>query len=370
MKTGISIVLATIGLTAISAAHSSQSSVEGSARQQSNTAVSADNARANASQASRSAGQVQAGENAMSFDEGTEFNAELTRRVDARRVKPGDEVQAELTEEVRATNGATLPKGTRLVGRVTEVRPQGDAQGNARTAAESQMGILFEKAIVGRNQEVPINASIQALAASQSQIQSAADFGSSQPSRDYGRGSSRSTGGASGSLGGIGGAAGGVGGVAGGFGGVAGAGISGATRSTGGAAGSASGTTGSVSGAASSRVSGAVSAAGSVRRSSNAMGGVTSAGRLSSGSRGVFGMEGLEIASRSTSSAAATGRASATQPVSAAAGAAGRAGISTSTSSGQATVITSATGNVRLDKGTQMLLVANGRASASASASR
>jgi hypothetical protein len=330
MKTGISIVLATISLTAISAAHS-QSSVEGSARNQSTTAVAADNAGANASQSNRRAGQVRAGESAMTFDDGTEFNAELTRSVDARRVRPGDEVEAELTEDVRATDGATLSKGTRLVGRVTEVRPQGEAGGNARAAAESQLGILFEKAIVGRNREVPIDASIQALAASQSQMRSAADFGSSQPAQVFGRGSGRSTGGADGSLGGIGasigGAAGGVGGVAGGIGGP----------------------TGSVSGAASSRVSGAASADGSVPRSSNAMGGVTSAGRLSSGSHGVFGMQGLQIVSHSASPAA---------------------GTPAGTSAGKANVITSAAGKVRLDKGTQLLLVANGSASASGSVSR
>ena len=80
--------------------------------------------------------------------------------------------------------------------------------------------------------------------------------------------------------------------------------------------------------------SGVRTSAGALAKSSGAVGGLDASGRLASGSRGVFGLKGVDISP------------------------AGGA---------QGSVLTSSTGNVRLDRGTRMLLV-NGSASGAAGA--
>lgn len=95
--------------------------------------------------------------------QGAEMNATLTQTVDARKARPGDAVSATLTEDVRANGRLLLLRGTMLVGRVTE------AQARTRRAdsgdADSRLGIEFESAVLRDGQEVPINATIQAVAA-------------------------------------------------------------------------------------------------------------------------------------------------------------------------------------------------------------
>ena len=55
-----------------------------------------------------------------------------------------------------------LKKGTHLVGHVTQ------AQARANGQTQSQLGIVFDHAVLKNGQEVPFNASIQALASAQS----------------------------------------------------------------------------------------------------------------------------------------------------------------------------------------------------------
>src|SRR6266436_8518404 len=61
-----------------------------------------------------------------------------------------------------------LKKGTRLVGHVTE------AQARTKEQAQSQLGIVFDHALTNGGQEIPLNASIQALAAARSSVDAAA----------------------------------------------------------------------------------------------------------------------------------------------------------------------------------------------------
>jgi hypothetical protein len=95
--------------------------------------------------------------------QGAEMTATLSQTVDARKAKPGDAVTATLSEDVRANGRLLLLRGTMLVGRVTE------AQARTRHAdsgeVDSRLGIEFETAVLRDGQEVPINATIQAVAA-------------------------------------------------------------------------------------------------------------------------------------------------------------------------------------------------------------
>jgi hypothetical protein len=312
MKT-IALIMASIAVGATAVAQ--QTTVRGNGAAESQTSVSADRRGANdANDSSAHAGiaaERGAGQGGAASAAGaSEMNATLERSVDARRAKPGDEVTAKTSETFTTESGMTIPRGTRLVGRVTEARPH--ERGEGSTQGASQLGIVFNKAVMKDGSEVPMQATIQALAAAQSH----AAGGVGSASRDAGAfGASRAAGGASGGLGGAIGGLGGAG-AAGGAAGNAGAVVGNATRVP-------RPNVGAVASGAASAVAQGGAALGS---SAGAVGGLNAGGQWLAGSRGVFGLRDLSIAS----SAAGTAHGS---------------------------LITSASRNVRLDGGTQLLLV-------------
>lgn len=115
--------------------------------------------------------------------QGAEMNATLSQTVDARKAKPGDAVTATLTDDVRANGRLLLFKGTTLVGRVTEAQARTRRADSGDTSADSRLGIAFEKAVLRDGQEVPINATIEAVAAADPAASS-----SSRPDEDAARG--------------------------------------------------------------------------------------------------------------------------------------------------------------------------------------
>jgi len=264
---------------------------------QSQTAVRANNSGAQASgngsaaTPSSTSASTNAGNNSASISNGTKIDATLATSLDAKRSKPGDEVEARAAEDIKQDGKVVLKRGTRLVGHVTQ------AQARASGQAQSQLGIMFDHAVLKNGQEVPFSASIQALASAQSAAAATAgadDVIASGGGMGAAQGSAR-----------------GGGGLAGGVASTAGA--------TAGAA------TGTVMNTASSVPMTAGGSLNTVTRSTGAVGGLTSTGRLASNSTGVFGMDGLSIDSAASSAT-------------------------------QGSMIVSATKNVHLDSGTQLLL--------------
>ena len=90
---------------------------------------------------------------------GTTLQAELTKSIDAKKAKPGDEVTAKLTQDVKADGKVVLHKGSKLVGHVTE------AQAKTKENSESKLGVVFDKAVLKGGEEMAFNGAIQALAA-------------------------------------------------------------------------------------------------------------------------------------------------------------------------------------------------------------
>ncbi len=72
---------------------------------------------------------------------GTKFAAELQSSVDAKTAKPGDEVSARVTQNVKESGRVVIRKGDRLVGTVTDVKSE--AHGG------SAVGIKFDRLIRG-----------------------------------------------------------------------------------------------------------------------------------------------------------------------------------------------------------------------------
>jgi len=222
---------------------------------------------------------------------GTSMHARLEKPVDARKCKPGDQVVAKTTENIRQNGEVVIPKGSRIVGHVTQV------QARSKQQAQSQVGIAFDHAVLKDGHEVPMNASIQALAASQ-QAASADVMGDSMADGTVAggavMGSGRAAAGAGGSL------------------------VGGATRAVGTTSGTLVNTAAHTTGSLGSAINGSTGAA------------LDASGRLTSTSHGVVGLNGLSLAGAAENST-------------------------------QASVISSTTGNVHLDSGTQMLLRVTGK---------
>jgi hypothetical protein len=102
---------------------------------------------------------------------GITIRASLEKSVDARKNHAGDEVLARTMENVNSKQQKiVIPKGSKLVGYVTEVRAK------AKDESQSVLGIRFDRAVLKDGHEIPLQVSIQALAAADANVE---DRGSS-----------------------------------------------------------------------------------------------------------------------------------------------------------------------------------------------
>ena len=299
-RAGMAIVVGT--LFCMSAAAQSQTGAQAGAQSGSQASVQAGQTQAQASgnaSASTSA-SAQNGQASGSLATGSAFNAALSSPIDSKKCKPGDAVTAHTTEAAKSEGKTVIPKGSKLVGHVTQ------ASARAKDESESSLGIVFDKAILKNGQEIPLNVAIQAIAAAQTSVAA----GGGDIDTFSGAGASAAGSGAAGGRGALGGV----------------------TSAAGGAVGTVTNTAANVGGVAGGTVNSAANAGGSIAGASKgALGGLNAAGQLTSNSQGVFGMNGLNL----------------------------NAAASNAT---QGSVITSAGKNVHLDSGTRMLLVSQAQA--------
>ena len=89
---------------------------------------------------------------------GSVIPVQLTKSLDAKKLKTGDEVDARVTEDLKAGNGEVIvPKDTKVLGRVTEV------QARSKEQKESQLGIAFDRAVMKNGGDVALPMSVQAI---------------------------------------------------------------------------------------------------------------------------------------------------------------------------------------------------------------
>src|SRR6266567_1358880 len=302
-RIGFAIVVGT--LFSLGAAAQAQTGAQAGSQSSGQASVEAGKtqAQASANASTSTSASAQNGQANAALAGGTAFNAALSSPIDSKKCKPGDQLTAHTTEAAKSEGKTVIPKGSKLVGHVTQ------ASARAKGESESALGIVFDKAILKNGQEIPLNVAIQAIASAQSSASAAgADLDT---------------------MGGTGAppaAGSGMSGGRGALGGVASA--------AGGAVGAVSNTAANVGGAAGGAVNSATNAAGSVAGTSKgAVGGLNAAGQLTSNSQGVFGLSGLSL----------------------------NAAASNAT---QGSVITSTGKNVHLDSGTRMLLVSQAQAGA------
>jgi hypothetical protein len=84
-------------------------------------------------------------------------NAELVGKLDSTTAKTGDSIVVKTESSVKTADGTMIPKGTKLVGRVIGVMPQGAGSQN------SQVSIQFDHAEVTGGQSVPIQTVIRSI---------------------------------------------------------------------------------------------------------------------------------------------------------------------------------------------------------------
>lgn len=223
---------------------------------------------------------------------GTAITADLARGLDSKKAKEGDQVQAKVVQDVLSAGKVVLPRNSRLIGHVTEVKTGGKGQ-------PSSLGIAFDKAVLKDGKEIPVHGLIQALAPPPRAPSTPG--GGAFPSDDGGGAPMAPVGGYT---------------PAGGMNNAPIGGAPAASAPVGGTAGTATGASNGVGTSTANDAGG---------ESTPAQAGMTTSGRLTAGSRGVMGMPGLIID---------TGASNATN----------------------GTVVTNQNRNVKLDGGTQLVL--------------
>jgi hypothetical protein len=235
-----------------------QGGAQASSSASGSTSVQADRSGAAASNNTSTSTSAKSGQSSAALSNGTAMNATLSQPVDAKKNKPGDQVSARTTEATKSEGKVVIPKGSKLIGHVTECKQR------SKEEKESALGIVFDKAILKNGEEIPLNVTIRALAAAQSAAATSAG-GDDLSAGGGAMGSARASGGDT--LGGV--------------------------RSTAGAAtGAVTNTAANAGGVASGALNSTVNAAGATR---GAIGGLNTAGQLTSNSQGVFGLEGLNL---------------------------------------------------------------------------
>jgi hypothetical protein len=270
-----------------------QTFAQGGANANGQASIQADKSSAQASSSASGSGTAESNNTNAGLAAGTTFNGTLVTALDSKKVKSGDQVVARTTENVKAQGKTVLPKGTKLIGHVTQ------ASARAKGDSESALGIAFDHAVLKGDQEIPINVTIQALAAAASTTSAGANDMDTMADTGAGMGTAGAPRGR----------------------GV----IGGATSAAGGAVGSASAATGRVASSADSGVNSTLNSTTGLAGRAQSIGGLNEAGQLTANSRGVFNLNGINLNSATNAET-------------------------------QGSLVTSAGKNVRLDSGTRMLL--------------
>ena len=91
---------------------------------------------------------------------GSVIPVQLSKTLDSKKVKPGDEVAAKVTEDMQSQNGEVIvPKNTTVIGHVTV------AQIRTKQQKESEVSIAFDQAVMKNGTDLHLPMSIQAIIA-------------------------------------------------------------------------------------------------------------------------------------------------------------------------------------------------------------
>ena len=89
---------------------------------------------------------------------GTNLEAELQSVIDVRKSNVGDQVVLKTTKAIKQNGEVVVPKGAKLIGRITEVKRK------TKDDATSKVGMVFDR-IQGKELDMPVNVSLVAVTA-------------------------------------------------------------------------------------------------------------------------------------------------------------------------------------------------------------
>lgn len=95
---------------------------------------------------------------------GTFIHVALTKTINSNQLKDGQEITARTIGAVKEDGKTVLPSDALIEGRVTQSLSR--SNGNPYSA----MGIVFDKAIVGHGEEIPLNVTVAAIALPQATL--------------------------------------------------------------------------------------------------------------------------------------------------------------------------------------------------------
>ncbi len=191
---------------------------------------------------------------------GTTIDAVLSKPLDSRKCKPGDQVIATASKDVKSDGKVVVRKGSRLIGHVTEAKAKGSGE------ASSVLGIAFDRAVLKDGQQVQMNSVVQAIAAARGPAEPSNDDDAVASATPMAGGAVRS-----------------------------GGGLLGGTSS---AVSSTTGAVGSVGGDATGTVSSTVGSTANIGNGVN--------GAFGSATTGVVGLQGLSLATDATNATASS----------------------------------------------------------------
>lgn len=160
MKTILAIV-AVAAFTATAGAQQSTTSGAASAMGSAHSSVSHASSSAASTAEASTAGSAatQAGRASASAAQATQVSARLTRELNSKHARVGEQVLAKTTSTARLSDGTRLPRGTRLLGHVTQV------QAKSRAHHDAHLAFAFDRAILRNGREIPIHAFMRSISA-------------------------------------------------------------------------------------------------------------------------------------------------------------------------------------------------------------
>ena len=109
---------------------------------------------------------------------GARVNAQLTKRIDGKKLKVGDTVEAKTISEVKLPDGTDLPKGTKLTGKVTDARATSSSDKTSHIAFNLDQASMKDESSASRRSWSSISpASARTLPASAPELVPATTVG-------------------------------------------------------------------------------------------------------------------------------------------------------------------------------------------------
>lgn len=126
---------------------------------------------------------------------GTVLDAKLLSSLNTKNAEVGDEVVLKVTKSIKQDGEVLVPKGTKLIGRVTDVKRR------TKNDKSSKLSMVFDR-LQNKNLSAPINASIVSIAGAAGNLQAGDMFGSRASGRSSTSGNASGGSGGGGLLGG------------------------------------------------------------------------------------------------------------------------------------------------------------------------